>query len=143
MQCINLRTLFIVFPNFAYARQDPIPSLVSPMWKMLSALPSPNLLEEFQFKITLHDSLVGEYLTKLGFFESPNCLDKLQGMFPNLKLIKMILAIHQPEKTDMFFEALRRVKGLRELEKIGIVKLLIFPLERKHVACHSILEACK
>ena len=91
MQCINLRTLFIVFPNFAYARQDPIPSLVSPMWKMLSALPSPNLLEEFQFKITLHDSLVGEYLTKLGFFESPNCLDKLQGMFPNLKLIKMIL----------------------------------------------------
>ncbi len=144
VQCINLRLLFIGFPNFSYApaSQDPIPPLVSAMWKILSALPSPNVLEEFQFKFILYDNSIDEYLSKLGFFESPNCLDKFRSMFPNLKLIKIILAIHEPENADMFFEALRRVKGLRELEEIGIVKLVTFHL-RKHVACHSILETCR
>ncbi|KAF8341788.1 hypothetical protein F5887DRAFT_1218229 [Amanita rubescens] len=136
LQCINLRTLFIGFPNFAYA------SLVSAMWKMLSALPSPNLLEELQFKFILYDSSVHEYLSKLGFFESPNCLDKFRSLFPNLKLIKIILGIYNPENTDMFFEAVRRVKGLKELEEIGILKLVTFHL-KNHVACHSVLETCR
>jgi hypothetical protein len=112
------------------------------MWKILSAFPSPNLLGEFQFKFILFDNLVDEYLSELGFFEFPNCLDKFRSIFPNLKLIKLILGICEPEKTDMFFEALRRVKGLRELEEIGIVKLVPFYL-RKHVACHSVLGTCR
>ena len=29
-------------------------------------------------------------------------------MFPNLKLVKIILGVYNPEKIDMFFEALRR-----------------------------------
>ena len=114
---------------------------------MLSALPSPNLLEEFQFKFILFDSSVDEvgeysYLFELGFFESPNCLDKFRSIFPNLKSIKLILGIDKPEETDMYFEALRRVKCLRELEEIGIVKLVTFHL-RKHVACHSVLGTCR
>ena len=94
------------------------------MWKMLSALPSPSLLEEFQlkfiieFRFIISDSSVDEYLSKLGFFESPNCLDKFRSMFPNLKLIKIILSLYKPQKTDVFFESLRRVKGLR-LERVG------------------------
>ena len=116
------------------------------MWKILSALPSPNLLEEFQFKFYLYENLEDEYLAKLGFFDSPNCLDKFRSMFPNLKLIKIILVIHE---NDMCFEAsrfepLRRVKGLRELEEIGVVKLVAFySYIEEHVACHSILETCR
>ena len=116
------------------------------MWKILSALPSPNLLEDFQFKFFLYDNLEDEYLAKLGFFDSPNCLNKIRSMFPNLKLIKLIMVIN--EKDICFeasrFEALRRVKGLRELEEIGIVKLVTFYSDyEKHVACHSILETCR
>lgn len=49
-RCTKVRMLCIGFPKLSYARsirQDPIPPLVSAMWKMLSALPSPNDLEEF------------------------------------------------------------------------------------------------
>ena len=73
--------------------------------------------------------------------DTSNCLDRFRSMFPNLTLIKIILNNRKPEKTDVFFEALRRVKGLRELEEIGIVKLATFHME-KHVACHSVLETC-
>jgi len=140
---MNLRrTVFIKFPNFAYGSYEPTPSLVSAMWKILSALPSPNFLEELQFKFILFDSSVDDYLTELGFFESPNCLDKFRSMLPNLKLIKIILGIYKPEKTDMFFEALHQVKDLRELEEIGIVKLVTFH-SRKHLACHYVLETCR
>ncbi len=62
-------------------------------------------------------------------------------MFPNLKLIKIILAIHHPENASIFLEAVRRVNGLRELEAGGIVELVTFDID-KHVACHSILEGC-
>jgi hypothetical protein len=119
-----------------------MPLLVSAMWKILSALPSPNLLEEFQIKFILHGSLIEEYLSGLGFFESPNCLDKFRSMFPNLKSIKIIFGSHKPDQTDWLFEALRRVKGIRELEEIGIVKLVRFHLGN-HVACHSIFETCR
>lgn len=90
---------------------------------MLSALPWPNLLEEFQFKIIIryHDS-VHECLYKLGFFESPNFLDKFRDMFPNAKLIKIILGTRTCPWEKMLFEASRRLKSLRELEEIGIVK---------------------
>ncbi|KAF8341773.1 hypothetical protein F5887DRAFT_1160047 [Amanita rubescens] len=141
VQLINLRSLFIGFCGF---RMD-VPLLVSAMWKMLSALPSPNLLEELKFKFTLWDTpSIDDHLCMcdLGFFESPNCLDKFRSMFPNLTLIKIILNIRKPEKTDVFFEKLRRrVKGLRKLEEIGIVKLATFDMEL-HVGCHSVLEAC-
>ena len=60
------------------------------MWKISSALSSPNVLEEFQFRFIPYHSSVDKYLFKLGFFESPNCLDKFRSMFPNLKLIKII-----------------------------------------------------
>ncbi|KAF8341772.1 hypothetical protein F5887DRAFT_1283898 [Amanita rubescens] len=140
VQLINLRSLFIGFCGV----QMHIPLLVSAMWKMLSALPSPHLLEELKFKFTLFDEpLVDDHrcMSELEFFESPNCLDKFRSMFPNLTLIKIILNNRKREKTDMFFETLRRVRGLRELEEIGIVKLATFHMEG-HVACHSVLETC-
>lgn len=142
MQCINLRMLFILFPKLAWGGYEPTPLLISAMWKMLSALPSPNLLEEFQFKFPLFDSSKDDELSELGFSDSPNCLDKFRSMFPNLKTIKIILGIYKSEKTELCFEALRQVKGLRELEEVGIVKLVTFHF-RKHVACHSILETCR
>ena len=108
---------------------------------MLSALPSPNDLEEFLFKFTLYETSLDKSLSKLGFFESPNCLYRFRSMFPNLKLIKIILAIHHPENASVFLEAVRWVNGLRELEASGIVELVIFDIE-KHIACHSILEGC-
>ena len=83
---------------------------------MLSALPSPNDLEEFLFKFTLYETSLDKSLSKLGLFESPNCLYR-------------------------FLEAVRWVNGLRELEASGIVELVIFDIE-KHIACHSILEDC-
>ncbi|KAF8348902.1 hypothetical protein F5887DRAFT_1071049 [Amanita rubescens] len=142
-RCTNVRMLYIGFPRFAYVRtrQDPIPLLVSAMWKILSALPSPNDLEEFWFKHTPYETSPDKSLSKLGFFESPNCLYRFRSMFPNLKLIKIILAIHHPENASIFLEAVRRVNGLRELEADGIVELVTFDIE-KHVGCHSILEGC-
>jgi hypothetical protein len=141
VQLINLRSLFIGFCGV----QMHIPLLVSAMWKMLSALPSPHLLEELKFKFTIFDiPFIDDHLcmSELGFFESPNCLDRFRSMFPNLALIKIILNNRKPEKVDMFFEALRRwVKGLRELEEIGIVKLATFHMD-EHVGCHSVLETC-
>jgi len=136
--------LYIGFPTFSYDRsisQDPIPPLVSAMWKLLSALPSPNDLEEFWFKFTLYETSVDQSLYKLEFFDSPNCLYRIRSMFPNLKLIKIILAVHRPRNASILFEAVRRVDGPRELEAGGIVELVIFDTE-KHVACHSILEGC-
>lgn len=142
-RCTNVRMLYIEFPTLVHARsrQDPIPLLLSAMWKMLSALPLPNDLEELWFKFTPYETSPDKFFSKLGFFESPNCLYRFRSMFPNLKLIKIILAIHHPENASIFLEAARRVNGLRELEAGGIVELITFDIE-KHVACYSNLDGC-
>jgi len=58
--------LYIGFPTFVYVGQDPMHPLVSAMWKILSALPSPNDLEEFWFKFTMCETSLDKSLSKLG-----------------------------------------------------------------------------
>ncbi|KAF8344360.1 hypothetical protein F5887DRAFT_970785 [Amanita rubescens] len=119
-QCINIRMLFVGFPGFAYKR----PLLLSAMWKMLSALPAPNALHEFWFRFTPYHGALEDQMSLLGFFESPNLLHRLRHMFPNLKIIKIILDTGRSSSSDLYFEGLRRVTGLRAFEEIGFVKLV-------------------
>ena len=138
-QCINVRMIYLGFTKSFY-ETGVLPLLVSAMWKMLSTLPSPNALQECWFKFVPYEPLE-EPLCSLGFLESPNLLHKMRSMFPNLKTIKIILGIYEPEKTDVYFEVLRQsVNGLRELEENGIMKVIAVNME--HVACHSIVEGC-
>jgi len=136
-QCINIRMLFVGFPTFAYK----IPLLLPAMWKMLSALPAPNALHEFWFKFTPYQSSFEEQMSLLGFFESPNLLHRLRHMFPNLKIIKIILDVWGRSSYDLYFEGLRRVTDLRAFEEIGFVKFVVGGT-KEHVACHSVFEGC-
>ncbi|KAF8326762.1 hypothetical protein F5887DRAFT_925146 [Amanita rubescens] len=131
-QCINVRMLYIGFTKFAYTTRE-IPLLVSAMWKMLSTLPSPNALQEFQFKFRPYKNSLDQPLSLLGFLESPNLLHKVRNMFPNLKMIKIILGVYEPEESDSFLEALRRLNDVRVLEETGIVKLIVIDMN-EHVA---------
>ena len=131
--------VYIGFTEYAFTTQE-IPLLVSAMWKMLSALPSPNALQEFRFKLRPYKNLERQ-LSLLGLLESPNLLHQVRRMFPNLKMIKIILGVYEPEESDPFLEALRRSNDLRVLEENGIVKLIVVDLN-EHVACRSIVEGC-
>ena len=135
-ECINIRMLFVGFPDFAYKT----PLLLSAMWELLSALPAPNALHEFWFKFTPHYGCFEDQMSLLGFFESPNLLHRLRHMFPNLKVIKIILDTWG-SSYDLYFEGLRRVTDLRAFEEIGFVKLVVGG-SKEHVACHSVLEGC-
>ncbi|KAF8729153.1 hypothetical protein AX14_006335 [Amanita brunnescens Koide BX004] len=136
-QCIDIRMLFVGFPDLAYKT----PLLLSAMWKMLSALPAPNALHEFWFKFTPYQSSFEDQMSSLGFFESPNLLHRLRHMFSNLKIIKIILDTWGQSRCDLYFEGLRRATDLRAFEEIGFVKLVAAGT-KEHVACHSILEGC-
>ena len=132
--------VYIGFTGYAFTTPE-IPLLVSAMWKMLSALPSPNALQEFRFSLRPHKNLLEQQLSLLGFLESPNLPHQVRHMFPNLKMIKIILSVYEPEESDSFLEALRRLNDLRVLEENGIVKLMVVDLN-EHVACRSIVEGC-
>ena len=129
--------LFVGFPGFAYKT----PLLLSAMWEMLSALPAPNALHEFWFKFTPYHGVLEDQMSSLGFFDNPNLLHRLRHMFPNLKIIKIILDAWGQSSCDLYFEGLRRVTGLRAFEEIGFVKLVLGGTH-EHVACHSVLEGC-
>ena len=137
-QCINIRMLFVGFPGFAYKT----PLLPSAMWKLLSALPAPNALHEFWFRFTPYYGDLEDQMSSFGFFESPNFLHRLRHMFPNLKIIKIILDTGQSSSYDLYFDGLRRLTDLRAFEEIGFVKLVAQGGTTEHVACHSILEGC-
>ena len=81
-------------------------------------------------------------MSLLGFFEFPNLFHRLRHMFPNLKIIKIILGTRQSSSDDLYFDGLRRVTDLRAFEEIGFVKLVAQGGTTEHVACHSILEGC-
>jgi hypothetical protein len=111
---------------------------------MLLTLPSPNGLEEFWLRFTSYQDLIEDQLSCLGFFESPNLLHKLRCMFPNLKIIKIIMATCHSATSDrsqLYFKLLRQVKDLIAFEEIGLVKLMVIDVH-KYVACHSIVEGC-
>ena len=118
--------------------------MVLAMWKMLLTLPSPNGLEEFWLRFTSYQGLIEDQLSCLGFFESPNLLHKLRCMFPNLKIIKIIIGTCSPtsDRSQLYFKLLRQVKDLIAFEEIGLVKLMVIDV-CKHVACHSIVEGCE
>ena len=109
------------------------------MWKMLSALPSPNALQECRFRFRPYKNLLEKQLSLLGFLESPNLLHKLRRMFPNLKMIKIILGVYELEEADSCLEALN---DLRVLEENDIVKFIVVDMN-EHVACHSNVEGCR
>ena len=133
--------VYVGFTHFTHATPE-TPFLVSAMWEMLAALPSPNTLQEFWFRFTPYEELLEEQLSSLGFLESPSILHKLPRMFPNLKMIKIILGISRPEEIDFFFRALRRLNDLRALEENGLL-ILIAGNTKEHVACHSALDGCR
>ena len=112
------------------------------MWKMLLALPSPNTLEEYWLRITPYQDLK-EDLSCLGFFESPNLLHKLRCMFPNLKIIKIIMGtwLGPSDRSHSYLKLLWQMKDLTAFEEIGLVKVVVIDLS-KHVACHSSIEGC-
>lgn len=132
--------VYVGFLNFTRATPE-TPFLVSAMWAMLSALPSPNALQEFWFRFTPYEELLDGQLSSLGFLESPSLLHKLRSMFPNLKMIKIILSIYEREETELFFRALRQLNDLRALEENGLLKLIAVNV-MEHVACHSVLDGC-
>lgn len=140
-KCISVRMVHVGFNNFTRATPE-TPLLISAMWKMLSALPSPNTLQEFWFRFTPYEDLLEGQLSSLGFLESPSLLQNLQSMFPNLKMIKIILGIYEREETEVFFTALRRLNDLRALEENGLLKLIAVNM-KEHVACHSLLDGCR
>ncbi|KAF8341958.1 hypothetical protein F5887DRAFT_975864 [Amanita rubescens] len=142
-QCTNVRIVYFGFtrPPWNAIQQPP---LVLAMWKMLLTLPSPNGLEEFWLRFTSYQDLIEDQLSYLGFFESPNLLHKLRCMFPNLKIIKIIMGTFHSSTSDrsqLYFKLLRQVKDLIAFEEIGLVKLMVIDVG-KHVACHSIVEGC-
>ncbi|KAF8324957.1 hypothetical protein F5887DRAFT_1175425 [Amanita rubescens] len=142
-QCTNVRIVYFVFIEHVAIDASQQPSLVLAMWKMLLALPSPNALEECWLKFTPLQDFMEDQLSCLGFFESPNLLHRLRHMFPNLKMINIIMvAWSVPSET--YFELLRwQVKDLAAFEEIGLVKLTAID-GFKHVACHhSIVEGCE
>lgn len=66
-------------------------------------------------------------------------------MFPNLKIIKIIIATCHSATSDRsqsYFKLLRQVKDLIAFENIGLVKLMVMDVY-KHVACYSIVEGCE
>ncbi|KAF8344956.1 hypothetical protein F5887DRAFT_968704 [Amanita rubescens] len=140
-QCINVRMLYIGFTENMYTSSEMIPPLTSAMWKMLSALPSPNALQECWFRFLTYEHSLQEQLSLFGFVESPNILHKLQSMFPSLKRIKIIVSTPQPGKSVLFFEGLRRAEDLRAFEGNGLVKIVIVDI-RPHRSCHSVVEGC-
>ncbi|KAF8628536.1 hypothetical protein AX15_003830 [Amanita polypyramis BW_CC] len=132
-QCINIRVLFVNFPYLAYEE----PLLLPVMWKMLSALPAPNALHECWFKfMPIH----GSFEEQMKHFDFPDLLHRLRRMFPNLKIIKIMLDTYK-ESMCGYIEGLRRVADLRAFEEIGFVKLVDAGTV-DHVACHSVLEGC-
>jgi len=60
-------------------------------------------------------------------------------MFPNLKMIKIILGVYELEEADSCLEALN---DLRVLEENDIVKFIVVDMN-EHVACHSNVEGCR
>ena len=139
-QCTNVRMLYLGFTENLYTTSEMIPPLMSAMWKMLSALPSPNALQECRFRFLTYEHVLQEHLSLFGFLESPNILHKLQSMFPNLKRIKIIVSTADMRKSDLFFEGLRRTEDLRALEENGLVKIVIVGV--KHKSCYSVVEGC-
>ncbi|KIL66668.1 hypothetical protein M378DRAFT_160688 [Amanita muscaria Koide BX008] len=139
-QCINVRMLYIGFTENMYTTSEMIPPLTSAMWKMLSALPSPNALQECRFRFLTYESSLQEQLSLFGFLESPNILHKLRSMFPNLKRIKIIVSTPESRNSVLFFEELRRAEDLRALEGNGLVKIVIVDI--RHKSCHSVVEGC-
>ena len=133
--------VYIGFTENMYTSSEMIPALISAMWKMLFALPSPNALQECWFRFLTYEFSLQEELSLFGFLESPHILHKLQSMFPNLKRIKIIVSTPELRKSDLFFEGLRRVEDLRALEGNGLVKIVIEDI-RKHKSCHSIVGGC-
>ena len=140
-QCINVRMLYIGFTEDMYTTLDVIPPLTSAMWKIVSALPSPNALQECWFRFLAYDNWLQEHLSLFGFLESPDILHKLRSMFPNLKRIKIIVGIPAVKDPVLFFEGLRRAEDLRALEGNGLVKFVTVDI-RKHEPCHSVVEGC-
>ena len=139
-QCINVRIIYFIFPLNAI--QQPRIVFKLAMWKMLLALPSPNTLEEYWLRITPYQDLK-EDLSCLGFFESPNLLHKLRCMFPNLKIIKIIMGtwLGPSDRSHSYLKLLWQMKDLTAFEEIGLVKVVVIDLS-KHVACHSSIEGC-
>jgi hypothetical protein len=139
-KCTNVRMVYVGFIKFAYITPE-TPFLVSAMWQMLSALPSPNAVQEFWYRFTPYKDLLEDQLLALGFLESQSLLHKLQFMFPNLKMIKIILALYELEESESVLGVLRRLDDLRALEENGLLKLVTVNL-MEHVACHSVIEGC-
>jgi hypothetical protein len=128
--------ILVKFPGLGYKT----PLLLPAMWKMLSALPAPNALHEFWLKFTPYQDIFEDQISSFGFFESPNFLRRLRHMFPNLKIIKIMLDTWASNR-DLLFEGLRQVTDLRAFEEIDLVKLVVAGT-KEHVACHSDLGGC-
>ena len=139
-KCTNVRMVYVGFIKFAYITPE-TPFLVSAMWQMLSALPSPNTVQEFWYRFTPYEDLLRDQLLALGFLESPSLLHKLRFMFPNLKMIKIILGLYELGESDSVLGGLRRLDDLRLLEESGFLKFVVVNV-KEHVACHSVIEGC-
>lgn len=116
-----------------------IRSLVPAIWTMLSALPSPNSLQEFW--IRFRPLGLGLQLSSLlGFLGNSIRLDNRWLMFPNLKVIKLIFAVDDLHCSDLLLEKLHRLEGFRALEEKGVVKVMIINKRKLESYDHFVLD---
>ena len=141
MHCINLQMVYFTFCQVA-SRTLQMRSLVPAIWTMLSALPSPNSLQEFWIRFRPHKGLELEHqLYLLGLFgKSPNRLDKHWRMFPNLKVIKLIFTADNLHHSDLLLEQFYRVDGFGAWAETGVVKLMIINRQKIGSYDHFVLD---
>jgi len=124
-ECITLRTISIEDIDLnGNKRQEPLSATVT--WKLLSALPSPRILQEACFTFNLCISSLAERLESLKSFEWPDFVRALRRRFPSLKRITIQVATPASEDTCPYLDVLRRVDDLKVLEEVGIVKFRIY-----------------
>jgi hypothetical protein len=136
--CANLRMVYFTFYRAA-SFPSQIRSLVPAIWTMLSALPSPNSLQEFWVRFRPLELLNAQLASLLGFFGNSIRLDKRWRMFPNLKVIKLIFD-NLRYSSDLLLEKLHRVDGFRALEEEGVVKLMIITKQKLESYDHFVLD---
>ncbi|KIL54632.1 hypothetical protein M378DRAFT_174068 [Amanita muscaria Koide BX008] len=129
-QCTNVHALFIgiILLNESSRISS---KMFRTMWRLLSALPSPDYLQEVSiaFRPTDFAIPVGSETQDLAAFRWPSLVDRLQHMFKNLKKINfMIGAMVFEEKAGLYLDALRKDGRLGVLEEQGFVKLEVFPM---------------
>ncbi|KAM6489719.1 hypothetical protein JOM56_014742 [Amanita muscaria] len=94
--------------------------------KLLSALPSPMLLQEIRIAVKpVTPSLEGD-LTMLELFEWSSLVETIQQLFPGLKKLAIRIGTRSPSQDpNPYLDLLRRFSNVKQLEKEGLIELCV------------------